>query len=60
MKSQDFCFDVENFGMASISPDYVERDFANLFEIVRIDNGVGGNRQDVLLLRKRPSTSASR
>ncbi len=50
----DFGFDVDNFGMAFISPDYIERGWSKLFEIVRIDKGVVGNRQDVLLLRKRP------
>ena len=50
----DFGFDVDNFGMAFISPDYIERDWGKLFDIVRIDTGVVGNRQDVLLLRKRP------
>lgn len=55
---EDFGFDVENFGMAFISPEHIERDWASLFDIVRIDKGVVGNRQDILLLRKRTEDRA--
>jgi SAM-dependent methyltransferase len=48
----NFGFDVENFGMAFISADYIRRNWQKLFDVVRIDAGIVGNFQDLVLLRK--------
>lgn len=48
----DFGFDLDNFGMAFISPAYIRREWTKLFEVVRIDPGEIVNFQDVVLLRK--------
>jgi Methyltransferase domain len=48
---ENYGFDVENFGMAFISWDYIRRNWTELFEITCIDPGATGS-QDIVLLRK--------
>lgn len=55
----DFGFDLDNFGMAFISPAYIRREWTNLFEVVCIDPGVVANFQDIVLLRKLPANMSS-
>ncbi len=48
----DFGFDVDNFGMAFISANYIKRNWTRLFAVMCIDPGAIGNFQDGVLLRK--------
>lgn len=56
----DFGFDYENFGMAFIAPAYIRREWADLFEVVSMEQGGIANFQDAVLLRKPPAQEKMR